>query len=477
MKQKATMLFALLLIAATGQSQWSLTGNAGTNPAVNFIGTTDEQPLLFRVHNRMSGIIDPVKENTAFGWLSLSQNTTGNNNTAFGIRALFFNTLGIGNIAIGPDVLYKNVDGHMNIGIGRYALQLNTSGQTNIAVGEGSMIFNETGSENTAVGVQSLSNNNGWANTAFGSVSLIDCKDGWGNTAIGYWANFNTLASYENSTAIGFQSTISASNQVRIGDNNVTSIGGAVGWTTVSDGRFKSNVQSNVPGLAFIKQLKPVTYTLNISALNKFLRPQGLTDKNGKKMAMHGAADNVAAGEKIVRTGFIAQDVAAAAEKAGFDFDGVDKPKNENSLYGLRYAEFVTPLVQSVQELSNMNDSLKAQLSNLQSQFNELLQQVNNLKNSIVSTSINSAVPALKQNSPNPFNNNTVISYYLPPTTKNAQLVVSSVKGQLLKSISLKSYGEGQVTIYSGELAAGSYFYTLTVDGQRIDTRQMILTK
>lgn len=477
MKKKITTLFAVLLIAATSQSQWSLTGNTGTNPAVNFIGTKDTQALVFRTHNQMSGIIDPAKDNTAFGWLSLSQNSTGNNNTAYGSRALYFNTLGIGNIAIGPDVLYKNVDGHMNIGIGRYALQVNTSGQTNIAVGEAAMLHNETGSENTAVGVQSLSNSNGWANTAYGSVSLYDCKDGWGNTAVGYWANFNMPASYENSTAIGFQSTISASNQVRIGDNNVTSIGGAVGWTTVSDGRFKSNIQSNVPGLAFIKQLKPVTYTLNISALNKYLRPKGNVDKDGKKRNVPERNADIAAGEKIVRTGFIAQDVVAAAEKAGFDFDAIDKPKNENDLYGIRYAEFVTPLVQSVQELSNMNDSLKAQLSNLQSQFNELLQQVNKLKNSIVSTSINSTLPFLKQNSPNPFNNNTVISYYLPPTTKNAQLIVSSIKGQLLKSISLNSYGEGQVTIHSGELAAGSYFYTLTVDGQRIDTRQMILTK
>ncbi len=30
---------------------WELTGNAGTNPTVNFIGTTDNQPLVFRTNN------------------------------------------------------------------------------------------------------------------------------------------------------------------------------------------------------------------------------------------------------------------------------------------------------------------------------------------------------------------------------------------------------------------------------------------
>jgi hypothetical protein len=54
MKKKITTLFALLLIAATGQSQWSLTGNAGTNSAVNFIGTKDTQALVFKTNNVMS---------------------------------------------------------------------------------------------------------------------------------------------------------------------------------------------------------------------------------------------------------------------------------------------------------------------------------------------------------------------------------------------------------------------------------------
>ena len=36
---------------ASGPSAWSLTGNAGTNPSGNFLGTTDNQPLVVRVNN------------------------------------------------------------------------------------------------------------------------------------------------------------------------------------------------------------------------------------------------------------------------------------------------------------------------------------------------------------------------------------------------------------------------------------------
>ena len=52
----------------------------------------------------------------------------------------------------------------------------------------------------------------------------------------------------------------------------------------------------------------------------------------------------------IVRTGFIAQEVEAAAQKVGFDFDGVSAPENETDLYVIRYAEFVVPLVKAMQE-------------------------------------------------------------------------------------------------------------------------------
>jgi hypothetical protein len=62
----------------------------------------------------------------------------------------------------------------------------------------------------------------------------------------------------------------------------------------------------------------------------------------------------------MLRSGFIAQDVEAAARSVGYDFSGVCAPKNEDDFYGLRYAEFVVPLVKSVQELKQMVDELSA---------------------------------------------------------------------------------------------------------------------
>jgi hypothetical protein len=46
-----------------------------------------------------------------------------------------------------------------------------------------------------------------------------------------------------------------------------------------------------------------------------------------------------------------------------------------------------------------------------------------------------------------------------------------------MKSVSLTGRGAGEINLNSGTLAAGSYNYTLWVDGKQIDSRKMIITK
>ncbi|MBS1912256.1 MAG: hypothetical protein JST22_09750, partial [Bacteroidetes bacterium] len=46
---------------------WSLTGSAGTNPATNFLGTTDNQPLAFRTNNAERIRIDATNGNVGIG--------------------------------------------------------------------------------------------------------------------------------------------------------------------------------------------------------------------------------------------------------------------------------------------------------------------------------------------------------------------------------------------------------------------------
>jgi hypothetical protein len=478
-----------LLNSATG---WSILGNAGTNVSTNFLGTSDNNDLAFRVNNVRSGLIEQgvssantlfgysaLSSNTgsantaygfqsltantsgirntasgyksqfsntlgnlnnSFGYQSLYSNTTGGDNSAFGYMALYSNNNGFSNSAIGNYALYSNTNGSDNTAVGRAALNLNTigsnnnaigsycmynnisgssnqamgyqtlytntTGALNEAIGHGAMTWNTIGSGNAAYGAFALSGNTsggfntaigwdalsgaltgsfnaaigadamyntkgdhnsgiGWLslylttfgdnNCAMGSSALYSNVTGDLNSALGYSANVSNT-NWTNATAIGANAVVNASNKVRIGDVNVTSIGGQVGWTTFSDARYKINVKQNVPGLSFITKLVPVTYNVNTD---------GLTALYGASMDYKNPIAST-----MVHTGFLAQDVEKAAKELGFDFSGIDAPANDKALYGLRYSDFVVPMVKAMQEQQEMILELQKELKALRDQLN-----------------------------------------------------------------------------------------------------------
>jgi len=395
--------------------------------------------------------------NTANGNNALYNNTTGDDNAATGWSALGSNTTGYANTANGYVALYSNTTGTANTANGNQSLYSNTTGYANTANGSAAFYFNTTGIYNTAIGVAALYSNN----------------TGSYNTALGYLADVST-GNLNNATAIGYNANVDASDKVRVGNTGVNSIGGQVGWSTFSDGRYKKNIKEDVKGLSFINSLRPITYTVDINSLNAYYDKGRKHDSAYEKMKadMQRSGDQAA---KIVYNGFIAQDVEAAAKKLNYEFSGVDKPKTEDALYGLRYAEFVVPLVKAVQELSAKNDDLQKQIDELkaiiltgnQSSINLQSQTANNWQQTAL----------LQQNSPNPFSNSTVIRYYIPPNTNNAQLIISDANGVVLKTIVLSSNGNGQATITAGGLSQGNYFYSLMIDGGKSATKQMIITK
>ncbi len=328
--------------------------------------------------------------NTANGNWSLYSNTEGDYNTANGYKSLYSNTWGYRNTANGYKSLHYNTWGYYNTANGNLSLYSNTSGYYNTANGSRSLYSNTTGVGNTANGLRSLySNTTGDFNTANGNLASYYTLSSY-NTSVGYSAgDFHTFSSgtflgaeaypgvdgISNCMALGYNARVSASNRVVIGNTSVTSIGGYAGWTDFSDGRYKRNVNENVPGLEFIKQLRPVTYNLDIKALNAELnKNKPTTLREGEQPSEESPDDRagIASKEQILYTGFIAQEVEETANKIGYNFSGVDVPQSADSQYGLRYAEFVVPLVKAVQEqqqlieeLTNENKQIKDELTQI----------------------------------------------------------------------------------------------------------------
>ncbi|HUP13571.1 MAG TPA: T9SS type A sorting domain-containing protein, partial [Niastella sp.] len=82
----------------------------------------------------------------------------------------------------------------------------------------------------------------------------------------------------------------------------------------------------------------------------------------------------------------------------------------------------------------------------------------------------------LEQNTPNPFSGTTVIRYSVPSNAGSAKLNITNAKGQVVKTITLNR-GTGQVNVNTATLAAGTYNYTLYVDGRQVDTKRFVIAR
>lgn len=161
-------------------------------------------------------------DNTAVGYESLSQNTVGSYNVALGNIALQKNTTGYHSVAVGQSALTSAVSSE-NTAVGANAGFRTTTGTRNVFVGFNSAWENIGGSRNTAIGENSLVNAQSNNNTAVGSATGETLTTGGNNTFLGAKTNVSS-SSMTNVTAIGFQAMATASNQIALGNENVTQV-------------------------------------------------------------------------------------------------------------------------------------------------------------------------------------------------------------------------------------------------------------
>lgn len=84
---------------------------------------------------------------------------------------------------------------------------------------------------------------------------------------------------------------------------------------------------------------------------------------------------------------------------------------------------------------------------------------------------------AISQNSPNPANRSTAISFQIPKSANVASVVITEFgSGKIVKIIPVSTI-DTQISLPAGSLAKGIYAYTLFIDGKKTETRQMIITR
>ena len=168
------------------------------------------------------------------------------------------------------------------------------------------------------------------------------------NTFIGA----NTRLTYDlyngltNSTAIGYDTLVYASNQVEIGNMEVTQIGGAVSWSNFSDIRTKKDIEDIGYGLDFITALRPVQFRMK--------KGDGRTD-----------------------FGFIAQDIEALLG-ANYSVLGIGGDKDRT--LSLRYTDFIAPMVKALQEQQAIIEAQKEDIRSQKEKVKELATRLSRLE-------------------------------------------------------------------------------------------------
>ncbi len=302
-----------------------ITGGCGAGAYCPTANVTRAQMAVF-VEKAMRGTSswspgDLGNYNTGLGGSALLHNASAGGNTAVGAGALStqsFDVTYLENTAIGWDALFENqpVDdatAFWNSALGSAALTHNTTGDSNTAVGRNALGGNTTGTENTALGTGAGALGGPYGGYDGSPVLLVESQTGSTNTFLGITG---VTGQFEGCTAVGYHAYCDGPDQVRVGGPGVTSIGGKVAWSALSDARAKSEIADLDLGLPFVLALRPVSYRYKSG--------------NGR-----------------IDMGFVGQDVEALL---GDRYNVLDVGGDAERTLSLRYSELIAPLVKAVQE-------------------------------------------------------------------------------------------------------------------------------
>ena len=225
----------------------TLTLVAGSNITITTDAVTDAITIdaasvtnTFATDITVSGVLigdgnTSAPGNTRVGELSLGQNT-GSENTAIGTEVLRYNSTGSKNTGIGSRSMSSFViTGNDNTAVGYFSLEDISSGLSNTAIGSGSLKSITGDDFNVAVGKDSLST----LATGSRNVAVGGATGGAGNSVSNNSVFIGDRAiaggnSQTNQIVIGATATGNGSNTVTLGNNSIT------------DTYLKGNV--NIPG-------------------------------------------------------------------------------------------------------------------------------------------------------------------------------------------------------------------------------------
>ena len=237
------------------------------------------------------------------------------------------------------------------------------------------------------------------------------------------------------------------------GDVRITNNLTVATTTYTSDYRYKQNItelNAEKKAVNNLFNLTPVEYNFK-------QRYIAATDSLGKAVDV-GYFDEKSQLFQKKHYGLIAQEVQKLYPDLVYE-DG-------DGYLSIDYIGIIPLLIQTAKEQNATIQGLKAEIDELKGN-----------KPILAKAQQSEQAAILYQNTPNPFNQQTEIGYFIPETVKTANLYVYDLNGVQQRKFSIVERGSGAVILQASALGAGIYVYTLICDGKPVDTKQMILTK
>lgn len=378
---------------------------------------------------------------------------------------------------------FGNLGGSQKFGV--VALGIDSTGGRGIGV-TGFGYSSGTAGGSTAVGVSGKAYSKNGTRQAFGMQAVAT-----GNAILSYGilANATGNGSYNYAVMAGAPTpngTNTTNNNHYAGFFN----GGVYIAQSIfpSDELIKKDKNNIVSAVSKLSQIDPISFKFDTVIANQ----KGLSLPGG------------------LQYGFKAQQVETVYPEL---VTMIHKPAEKDSLgnditpdydfKGINYIGFIALLTKATQEQQNKIDSLIVKTTKQDSINNSLQAQINNIittfsnccsNSSIRTTSItgnglssqdiavnqldvelsDKDVITLSQNVPNPYAEQTTITYNVPAQYGFAQIIFKTVDGKIIKAVDITKKGKGQLNVFASDLSQGLYMYTLIVDGKVIDTKKMV---
>lgn len=312
----------------------------------------------------------------------------------------------------------------------------------------------------------------GW-NVFIGEYGTTDSDQLWLHGKLGIYLTTNGYAN----NIVAYYNPSSNSNfifntNLRVNGINIT-----------SDARLKENIKSLQNPLRALSQVSGVSYTYSLSEIQKNrkqdesvfdrsatidinrsdLSSQISSDKTDSQKAIknkqiQSKIDQKEAEEaNRTRIGFLAQDIKKVLPEL--------VQTDENGIMSIDYIGFIPLIVESMKEMQQTIDDLKAEIKSLSPDNNF------NLRSATSNEEIKVLDEAKLYN-----RQGANVGYTLPVNYATANLQIYDITGRMLKNLSLDPM-TSEVQVSSVEIGLGTFIYALIVDGQKKDTLKKYISR